>query len=279
MIEVNLLIYTPRSDSNVLYRRLRTVYKDMVSRCTNPANTNYHLYGGGGVTISSEWDTLDGFLSTVDSIEGWDINTYLDGDLELDKDMNSTSNKVYGINTCKWVSRADNARYHNLKTVYAVSPTGNVLSTGSSKDMADALGVATSAVTDSYRLSRPMSNGWRIFMESLPETLEFIRVRLYDKEYISHNIATVIKSMKKDGQQVARKTISYGLNSNYGKIAKRSKIQVDKVLITRDNLIKCLTTIESLTSAERVQEIISDLSITKRVEYTPVGVETVGDLG
>lgn len=68
---------TPKkaSDTNptprVIRSRLTSLYNNIRQRCTNPANPSYERYGGSGVTICEEWNTLDKFLDSVVSLPGY----------------------------------------------------------------------------------------------------------------------------------------------------------------------------------------------------------------
>lgn len=117
--------FSPRSDTNDLYRIARTKHKDMMRRCYNPKCSAYKYYGGKGVSIAEEWHTLDNFLQDIDKLEGWDLALFLQGKLSLDKD--SLSHQRYSVDTCKWVSVRENASMATyLNGVYAVSPEGEL---------------------------------------------------------------------------------------------------------------------------------------------------------
>ncbi len=114
-----------RQDSNELYRKLRSVHKDMHRRCYNENNKYYHIYGGAGVPVCEEWQTLDGFFETIDTVEGWDLDRYLNGELSLDKDKKVKGNKVYSPETCSFITVTENtllAVDYLMFNFYALSP-------------------------------------------------------------------------------------------------------------------------------------------------------------
>ncbi len=42
-----------------------TSWKTMRQRCNNPNNTNYHHYGGRGITICDRWDSFANFIEDM----------------------------------------------------------------------------------------------------------------------------------------------------------------------------------------------------------------------
>lgn len=100
----------------------------MYQRCYNEKHQSYSLYGGYGVSVCDEWKTLNGFFSSVDKVDGWDINEYLKGNLSLDKDFKIKGNKVYSPETCIFMPMSKNRSFmpHTMKEVIGVSPEGNI---------------------------------------------------------------------------------------------------------------------------------------------------------
>lgn len=49
-------------------KRLYNVWYQMVSRCTNPTNKSYPIYGGRGVSISPEWMSFENFATDIGEI-------------------------------------------------------------------------------------------------------------------------------------------------------------------------------------------------------------------
>jgi hypothetical protein len=96
-----------RTMKNELYQRLKRVHYGMMSRCYNESNISYPSYGAKGVRVWEGWRDFEGFLSTVDQVEGWDESRYVIDKLALDKDK-IPGNKLYSPKTCRFVTPAEN---------------------------------------------------------------------------------------------------------------------------------------------------------------------------
>lgn len=118
-----------RQYHNVLYKKLRKTWYDMIQRCYNPKHPSYRFYGEKGVSVTSKWHTLDGFLETVDKVDGWDEERYTTETLHLDKDLKVKGNKVYSPETCMFVSPSDNykpTQKERQRECEAISPNGEM---------------------------------------------------------------------------------------------------------------------------------------------------------
>lgn len=80
---------------------LYSAHSNMVQRCTNPNNSFYHLYGGAGVTVCSEW--VNDFKAFYDwcMANGWEPG------LEVDKD--TRGGNVYSPGNCIIISHKSNS--------------------------------------------------------------------------------------------------------------------------------------------------------------------------
>ena len=88
---------------NPLYKR----WHNMRSRCFNKDHTDYHSYGGRGITICDEWkESVEPFITWAE------VNGYKEG-LEIDRiDVNGN----YCPENCRFVTRSLNARNIRSKT-------------------------------------------------------------------------------------------------------------------------------------------------------------------
>ena len=85
-----------------LFNKLKIIFLHIHDRCNNPNNEEYKNYGGRGVSYSKSWNTMSGFLNDIDKIPGWDTTRFLNGDIQLDKDIKIPNNKLYCKNNCLW---------------------------------------------------------------------------------------------------------------------------------------------------------------------------------
>lgn len=173
------------SDTNPLYAKLRSVYKDMKYRTTNPKSKAYPMYGGKGVYVSDEWKTLQDFLDTADQITGWDTEKFLNGELELDKDLkgivDEEGHKFYSINSTTWTDRVTNAKatYKDLGELWAISPEGERFTFRNRTEFAEKHGLEPTSVMAVLNGKNAKVEGWQFFM-SEPEPQ--LRYRLTNPE-------------------------------------------------------------------------------------------------
>lgn len=90
------------------------VWKQMVQRCTNPANANYHNYGGRGISICVTWLDFVNFLADMgEAPEGRTIE-------RIDNDDG------YNKQNCRWATwqeQASNKRNSRHITVFGETKT------------------------------------------------------------------------------------------------------------------------------------------------------------
>lgn len=72
-------------------------WTSMRSRCTDPSNASYPLYGARGITVCARWDVFEDFLE--DMGERPSLEHQID---RRDPDGN------YEPSNCRWITRAEN---------------------------------------------------------------------------------------------------------------------------------------------------------------------------
>jgi hypothetical protein len=120
------------------------VWQQMKARCNNPNNKKYHIYGGKGITVSSDWDTFEGFWK--DMQKGYTKGMTID---------RINSDKNYCKSNCQWLTRSENSsKTSKVRPViqYRVSlvPVRNLIlmtEWKSAKHAADILGLTAAHIT------------------------------------------------------------------------------------------------------------------------------------
>lgn len=146
-----------------LYKKLYNLWKHMIDRCYKTSDPSYKWYGAKGVTVSEDWKTLDGFLATIDRVEGWDKEKYLDGKLSLDKDFLIEGNRIYAHDRCCFISRAQNNQIKpsQQKPFIAEDPSGQLFEAFSQAAFAREHGLNQSTISECLRGIAGTHKGWK----------------------------------------------------------------------------------------------------------------------
>jgi hypothetical protein len=75
-------------------------WQNMKARCSNPKHPKYYRYGGRGVSVCEEWDTIQGFSA-------WALASGWQEGLSIDR-INNDGN--YCPENCHWVTQSENSR-------------------------------------------------------------------------------------------------------------------------------------------------------------------------
>ena len=112
-----------RKGNELIYSR----WQGMLSRCYNLKSKKFKTYGARGVSVCDRWLCFEHFLHDFPLLDGYDENNI--ENLELDKDIKISNNKIYSPKTCILVSQAENTAERterNNKKFIATSPDGKV---------------------------------------------------------------------------------------------------------------------------------------------------------
>lgn len=116
--------------------RLYTIYINMMDRCNNPKNRQFHNYGGRGIKVCSEWDNFIPFRD-------WALSNGYTDELTIDRiDVNGN----YEPSNCRWATQLQQAR--NMRTTKMLEHHGVVKAIG---DWADEYGLSPALVRERLR--------------------------------------------------------------------------------------------------------------------------------
>lgn len=106
-------------------KRLNGIYRHMKSRCSNPNEPEYNLYGGRGITVCDEWinptraKTLGWVTLGWLAFKEWSLSHGYQDDLSIDRIDN---NKGYSPDNCRWAN--SKTQSNNRRCVYSISYKG-----------------------------------------------------------------------------------------------------------------------------------------------------------
>lgn len=158
------MIISYRHKSNLVYKKIYNLWKNMTERCTNPQNPYYKNYGGKGVKICDEWLMFDNFIRDIDSITGFDLDKLLKGEISLDKDFMHTN--LYSLKTCKFLSREDNNKIKPNQQVkfIAISPSGKESIWNNQSECARINNLNQSKISECLKNNRKTHKGWKFIL-------------------------------------------------------------------------------------------------------------------
>jgi hypothetical protein len=160
-----------------LYLKLRSVHNSLKNRCYNPKSFGYKWYGGKGVKVCPEWQSINGFIETVDLIEGWDEKRFLLGELELDKDSKYKGNKIYSPENCRFINKKENAQYKPSyqRTMVGLSPLDKTYKFSNQTQFAKQHELLPSGIRDCLTGRAKSYKGWFFTYEGSGLTVQEIK--------------------------------------------------------------------------------------------------------
>lgn len=164
-----IMIITNRNKkTNPLYKKIYSVWYNMMYRCYNKKCKDYKYYGQVGVVVEERWHTFNNFVEDVDKITGFDLNLFLLGKLELDKDTLKENNKVYCLEFCSFVEHSKNNKYkpNQQKTVIAISPDNIQYEFVNQSEFARLHGLRQSTISDCLSGIVKRHKGWKFYYKS-----------------------------------------------------------------------------------------------------------------
>lgn len=149
--------------TNLVYKKVYQLWRNMVERCTNSKNPYYKNYGGKGITVCERWKDLNNFIDDIDKIEGFELGRFLNGELSLDKDLSNS--KTYSLETCSFVSRTQNNKIkpNQQRKFMAISPSGERSIWTNQSEFSRKHGIRQSKVSECVRHEK-FYHGWEFIL-------------------------------------------------------------------------------------------------------------------
>lgn len=99
----------------------------MLARCYSENSIEYPYYGKRGVTVCDRWLIFKNYVEDIQQIEGFNMDEYMKGDIQLDKDTKYGS-KEYSKEACVFLPKRENILYQvsKMKPFIAISPKGDI---------------------------------------------------------------------------------------------------------------------------------------------------------
>ena len=99
--------------------RLRSIWKNMVSRCCNVNFPDYPNYGGRGIEICGKWVGKNGFINFYD----WAISNGYSENLTLDRIDNDEGYSPQNCRWANWETQCSNKRTNHYLTYVGITKT------------------------------------------------------------------------------------------------------------------------------------------------------------
>lgn len=117
------------------------IWNAMKSRCNNPNNEDYHLYGGRGITVCDRWEaSFEDFLADMGPRPGPDFS--------IDREDN---NLGYTPDNCRWLQSKEQARNRRSNVYVEIDGKRMLL-----LEAAEKAGIAISIVRQRLRYRWPL---------------------------------------------------------------------------------------------------------------------------
>ena len=186
------LTKSERKNSNPTHVKLHTLWRSMMGRCYYEQNGSYANYGGRGVTVTPSWHTYDGFLETIDTVEGYDIDRMIRGELQLDKDVKGDG-KTYSPTSCKLITPSENSgNRRTSKEIVAIHlKTSEVVVTRNREAFCREHSLDPSSIWRCLQKGKGVNKGWAIYytdnfsMDMLPEKKRYLAVNEETREQVT----------------------------------------------------------------------------------------------
>ena len=152
--------------TNPIYNKVYQTWYNMKQRCCNPNHKQYKNYGAKGVNVCDRWMELNNFIEDIDKIEGFNFNSFLSGELALDKDKLGNS-KLYSLENCCFITLEENNKYkpNQQKSIIGISPNGEIVKFLNQSEFARQNNLKQTGIKDCLKGKSKTHRGWKFNYE------------------------------------------------------------------------------------------------------------------
>src|SRR5574343_268663 len=149
--------------TNMLFKKIYSIWYNMNSRCNNHNHPRYDDYGGSGYYVCDRWKKLDNFILDIDKVQGFNEEELLKGNLSLDKDTVINGNKEYSLQTCAFISKSENNKFkpNQQKEFKAISPDGTIYYGFNQSDFAKMHNLSQCKISMCLNMKVAKHKGWQ----------------------------------------------------------------------------------------------------------------------
>lgn len=152
-----------------------SIWRNMLSRCYDESDINFHNYGELGVSVCDRWKRFDYFISDIKNVDGYDEHMFNNCLIQLDKDKRQSnipkSEIVYSPETCEFVTISENCKYRNNSKIgdnlrkrkinfTAINPNGEIIVANGVRDFAEKYKLNPSSISKCLNGSKDNYKGW-----------------------------------------------------------------------------------------------------------------------
>lgn len=170
-----------------LDHNLYKVWSHMIERCYNANCKEFELYGAKGIFVCDRWLSFTNFREDCSSMPGWLAKSMDPRSRQIDKDYYSSN--YYSKETCVWITKRDNIRYQNARAFEVTTPDGETFIDISRNDVADALDLSPSCITDVLAGRQTATKGYKF---------QYLDGVSYRYPFPNDQIKFVVDTLKRD---------------------------------------------------------------------------------
>ncbi len=151
------------------YKPYYDTWQTMIQRCYNHSRKKYKPYDD--CKVCDRWKTFEYFYEDCNKIEGWNKESFENRTLRLDKDIKQRhmSEKVYSVDTCKWIPYWENSKIQDKqqRPFIAFSPDGTVYHDYNITDFAQRHGLERKHISGCLHNRCKTTAGWKFSYEEI----------------------------------------------------------------------------------------------------------------